>query len=71
MVEREGQVVHHPVGMVVGVRPDLRPHAEALQAQVVVGADGALDAGDMGQVLGAVVAVVEAPMEGSKGLGFG
>ena len=47
--------------MAAGVRRDLRAHAEALQAQVEVRADGALDAHGVADVLLAVVAVVQRP----------
>lgn len=61
MEEWEGEVVDDPVAVVVLVRHDLGTHAEAREAQVEVGAVGALDAHGVGDVARAVVAVVERP----------
>ena len=57
----KGKIVHHSVGMVISVRPDLHAHAEAGQAQIEVGADCALDANAVCDVALAVVAVKHRP----------
>ena len=59
--QREGEAVHDAVGMAAGVRRDLRADAKALQAQVEVRADRALDAYGVADVLLAVVAVIQCP----------
>eukprot|EP00983_Pelagomonas_calceolata_P008298 270285-Pelagomonas_calceolata.AAC.2 len=61
VVNGKAEVVHHSVVMVSPVRRDLAAHGKALQAQVKVGADRALDAWAAGDVLLAVVAVVQCP----------
>ena len=61
MHDREAQVVHNAVVVVVLVRRDLDPDGEALQTEVKIGADGALDARDIANVLATVVAVVQRP----------
>lgn len=73
MVDGEGQVADHFVGMVAAVRRDGRPHREAVQAEVEVWADGAADVQGIGQVLVAVVAVVQPPPGpgGGEGLAVG
>lgn len=59
--KREAEVVHNLVGVVVPVRGDLHAHGEAFQAQVKVLAHRTLHAWDTGDVLLAVVAVVQGP----------
>ncbi len=61
MVKREGDAVHHAVGMAALVRRNLGADAKALHAQVEVRADRALDAHGVADVLLAVIAVVQRP----------
>ena len=68
MVEREGQIVHNAVRMVVPVCTSLHPHAETLQAQVVVQAYGALYPHGVADILLAVVAVVQCLPAGADGI---
>ncbi len=61
VVEREGQLLDDAVGVVRSVRGHLGACREARQAQVEVGAHGALDAHRRADVALAEVAVVQRP----------
>lgn len=64
MKQREGEVIHNFVVMevaVVGLLVALRPSSEAVDAQVIVGANCTLDADHIADVPGAVVAVILRP----------
>ena len=54
------------VGMVIPVRGDLRPDAEAVQAQVEAGAHGAPDPDHLGDIPGAILAGVQAMPAGEQ-----
>ena len=63
MEQWEGQAVHDTIGMVMLMRGDVHPNREAVQAEVKVRADSALDAHHTGDVFLAIVAVVQPSAE--------
>ena len=66
VVDWEAQVVHDSVCMVALVGVDLHAHGKALKAQVKVRAHVTFDADHVGDVLLAVVAVVQRPAQRRK-----
>lgn len=64
MEQWKGQAVHDTIGMILLVGGDLHPHREAVQTQVKVRTDCALDAHHTSDILLTVVAVKQAPALG-------